>query len=71
VGGGVRTVEEIRFLMSHCCADKVVIGYETFLDEPKLGYDIMEKFGASYKELSDEQVPEIVEFLEYVRNTPA
>jgi hypothetical protein len=32
---------------------------------------IKEKFGASYKELSDEQVPEIVEFLEYVRNNPA
>ena len=31
---------------------------------------IKEKFGASYKELSDEQVPEIVELLENVRNNP-
>jgi hypothetical protein len=32
---------------------------------------IKEKFGASYKELSDEQVPEIVELLEYIRNNPS
>lgn len=31
---------------------------------------IKERFGASYKELSDEQVPEILELLEDVRRNP-
>jgi hypothetical protein len=32
---------------------------------------IKEKFGASYRELRDDQVPEIIQFLEYIRNNPA
>lgn len=31
---------------------------------------IKEKFGSSYKELSDHQVPEIVELLEFIRLNP-
>lgn len=32
---------------------------------------IREKFGTSYKELGDDQIPDIVELLEFIRSNPA
>jgi cyclase len=44
VGGGIRTLEEVRFLIGECSADKVVIGAE-HLFEDHLAFRIADKFG--------------------------
>jgi cyclase len=45
VGGGVRTLDEVRFLIGERSADKVVIGANTLAADKRLGFDIVEKFG--------------------------
>lgn len=47
VGGGIRTVDEVRHLIGNCCADKVVIGVEWLTGlHQGLTSAIVEKFGS-------------------------
>ena len=47
VGGGIRTIEEVRHLIANLCADKVVIGTEHLVaNDDRLARDITWKFGA-------------------------
>jgi cyclase len=46
VGGGIRTLEEIRFLISECSADKVVIGSYALKGDLPLWHSAVSRFGA-------------------------